>query len=382
MRTLLRNKIFTTVNVLGLTISLTICLLIIKIIITIYSSDQFHADKNQTYRVISRMFTPPFNENEFATTTARLQDELIHMVGVTDVMSFWNKFYDFGRVAEIPIPMKGYFADPNFFTFFDFELKYGNPETVLSEAYSIVLTEKTSRKLFKENNPIGKIIEFRDYGNFKVTGLIKDNQYRAHMSFDLIASGITKTKIKDLSYLEDHLNDWENVSSTYTYIKLDEKTAPELITTQMNNILSRNKKNNETSIGFDLQSLGKINPGKNLNNSLGAIEGQPVLLVIVGILLIITSSFTYNNLSIAKSFSRAKEVGIRKINGARRVELFGQFILEAVIISLISLFIAYQILNIITPVIKSFDTRIADYMQENTNMVTYFLFYFLLYFSE
>jgi putative ABC transport system permease protein len=320
------------------------------------------------------MFTPPFNENEFASTTARLHPELIQMVGVVEAMSFWNKFNDFGRVAEVPIPMNGYFADPNFFKFFDFELKYGNPETVLSEPYSIVLTEKTSRKLFKENNPIGKTIEFRDYGNFTVTGLIKDNQYRSHMSFDLIASGLTMKKIKSLSYLEDHLNDWENVSATYTYIKLDEETTPELITTQMNNILSDNKRNNENSVSFDLQPLGKINPGKNLNNSLGAIDKKPALLIFVGILLIITASFTYNNLSIAKSFSRAKEVGIRKINGARRYELFGQFILEAVVISIISLLISYQLLNIITPIIKSFDTRIADYLQEGNDPFTYLSF--------
>jgi len=372
-RTLSRNKLFTSINILGLTVSLTICLLIIKIIVSIYSSDDFHSDRHEMYRVTTKMTKPPFENNLFATSAGVLREELNSMVGINDVVRFWNKFYDHGKVGEFAIPVNGYFADSNFFEFFDFELKYGNPKTVLNEPYSIVLTEETSKKLFNEENPVGKIIQFKDYGDFQVTGVIKDNNYKTHMSFGVIANGSSMRFIEKLSYMEAGFNSWENIN-TYTYIKIDKAVLPDMITSKLNTLLESNKKS-ENKISFHLQEFTKISPGIPLTNSLGSIDGPPVLLMFVAVLVIFTAGFTYNNLSIAKSFSRAKEVGIRKINGARSSQLFIQFISEAVVLALISLLLSYLILDMITPIIRSLDPGIAFYVKETSSPLIYILFF-------
>lgn len=372
-RTLIRNKAFTSINVLGLTVSLTICLLIFKILVSIYSSDSFHSDKNRTYRVTSKLLKAPFQNKVFATSSSSLYYEFQSFSGVEDAVRLWNKFYDFGKSRNNPLPISGYFADENFFTFFDFELKYGDPESVLQDPYSIVLSHEMSLKLFPGENPLGKSISFKDYGDFTVTGVIEEQKYKSHMTFEVIASGITLSSIPGFNIWYEKSNELDNSNYTHTYIKIDPASSPPSVIHQLNELL-KSSKGNDVGLEYQLQALTDISPGPMLWNSLGSVDEKPILLSIIAFLLILMTGFTYNNLSVAKSISRAKEVGVRKIHGANKKQLFIQFILEAVIISLISLVFAKFLLDLFMPFILSLDQGIAGMLEYSTNPMIYLYF--------
>jgi len=376
-RNLLRNNAFSIINIVGLSVSMSICLLIIKTITFIYSSDRFHEDGNRIYRITTKVETPPHESFELATSTALFKDELENLTDVGEIVRIWNNFYDFGKVEDRVLPVNGYFADSDFFKVFGFKLKYGNAEDVLTDPHSIVLSNKMSTKFFEEQNPVGKTLHFKDYGDFLVTGVVEDNSYNSHMEFEVIASASSLSIIPSQSeYSSRIFEKWDNVYSTYIYMKLTETGRAAHILHQLPDIFNTNYQSEKNQISFDLQPLFEISPGKKMSNSLGSIHGKNelFLLAIIGFVLILTASFTYNNMSIAKSLTRAKEVGIRKINGARRTQVFFQFITEAIMLALISLNFAYLLLYFLEAVIQKISPELQSYFPQTTNPGIYILF--------
>jgi putative ABC transport system permease protein len=375
IRNIFRHKVFTFINLIGLSVSLAICLLVIKIIFALYSSDRFHQYKNQIFRVTTEVKTTSYDEYELATSPAPLKDELLQYGEIESVVRIWNRFSDDAISSDKPMPVSGYFVDEEFLDIFSFNLLYGNVEDVLQEPFSIILTKEWSDKYFGDVNPIGKTIEFHELGIYTVNK-------KSHMKFDLVASSKTLLlKTADLSVDDEEkeespydfakvLTTWKDVYRTYTYIKIKEGAEKESLFDYFPNIIKKHYNDPDTEYTFNLQPLTRISPGRNLSNALGHVDDPSMsyILSIIAIIITLTASFTYTNLSIARSLSRAKEVGIRKVIGARRYQLIFQFIFETMVLSFISLNLAYIILIFIEPEFYNIDPFLKQsfYLEEHS----------------
>jgi putative ABC transport system permease protein len=258
----------------------------------------------------------------------------------------------------------GYFADGNLFKVMDFRLAQGDVNTALSEPYSLVLTEELALQLFSNENPIGKIVKFNDkgiipsapetgnketaYGQFKVTGILKPTPGKTSLPFKLLASLSTVQSLTKDSILNYPPNDWDNVWKAYTYVLMQKgKTKADL--QQILDKISDKQYPKEYPLqyAFEAQSLLDITPSEPIGNMTN-ISMPPIVLTILSILCLIvmlSACLNYTNLSVARLLTRAKEVGIRKVSGATRKQIFSQFITESVVVSLVSLFFSVIILN-------------------------------------
>ncbi len=358
IRNILRSKVFSVINILGLAVSMSICLLVIKMIFGMYSCDRFHEHKNRIYRVIT--FEKPEGHAGYhlATSPEPLAGELETLADVEKVVkvrsdfggdAFWN-----GKV----VPVSGLYSDPVFFDVFTFSLDRGKPEVALKEPFSIVITPDWAFKLFGETDPMGQTISLKNLGEFKVTGVTQDiSRFKTHLSFECIVSASTLVSLENQGIKSRTIGNWENPYRYYTFILLKKGSSTTSVERVFTGIIDTYIPKSNRYFEYQLQRLKNISPGKRLSNQMGH-PTEPAMaytLAIVALILIITASFTYTTLSVARAFNRAREVGVRKVFGANRRKLFTQFVSEAIVLSLISLNFAYIILIFLEPRLYNLD---------------------------
>lgn len=347
-RNIKRHKVFSAINIAGLTIGLTFCLLAVQETATIFSSDRFHKNKDLIYRIISSKMQPNGEILEFATAPMPLEYELEMMWEVEEAVKIKSGFTDKIRYRDLDLQISGYYADKEFFRLFSFDLKKGDLDTALADPYSIVLTQRLADTLFPDKDPMGQSIKTKKLGAYKITGIIKENTRRiSHFQFDCLAAASTLASLESQKKIPPTLNSWKNRNDSYLYMLIQKNADPEKIESALTAILDKHLPE-EDHLSLHLQPLIKISPGKRLSNEISthpSDEGIYYPLVIAGIILLI-ACFNYTNLSMAKSLSRAKEIGIRKVIGAHRLHLFNQLVGEAVFLFLMAMFAAVLILRL------------------------------------
>jgi putative ABC transport system permease protein len=326
--------------------------------------------------------------NETATTTLPLRDELLNnYTGVEKavrlIRGFGNGWLELEPNNDVNIPVSGYFADPEVLEMFQHELQYGDPETALLEPYSVVLTKKAAEKLFKIENPVGESIKVGKLGTYKVTGVIKETENRSHIIADAYASISTiKSLVASKALDKDkNLDNWYAYHSGWVYIQLEDGKTIEEIQASLTKISADHFTNlpppYTTVVSYSPQNLLEIVPGRMVNNPIGPFMPWVIIYFLAGIagIVLITSCFNFTNLSIARSLGRAKEIGVRKVTGAYRWQLFTQFLVESVLISLLSLALGIVIIYLLRPFIV--DLPFARFLRWNlsANYIVYGLFF-------
>ncbi len=337
-RSIVRNKLFSSINIIGLAVSMSVGLLMIAFISDLLSYDDFHEKKDRIYRVITadqRHDQPLMN---LASTSVKAGKKIQESVaGVEQLTLLRNGFGGDAAAGETILPIHGLWADASFFKVFTFPLIHGNPANALKEPYSIVLTEKSARKLFGNTDVLGKPIKF-DTVDYVVRGVMKDIPKLSHMGFEALVSFSTVELQKpdgDGAFLS-----WENIYSNYVYIVLPENGDPETVQANLNKLsVTENAGIENRKIMLSLQPLKTIVLGKHYTNQIGPALPVISAWVLGGLafVVILSACFNYTNLSIARSLRRSREVGIRKVIGALKSHVMGQFIAESVIISLLAL---------------------------------------------
>jgi putative ABC transport system permease protein len=346
-RNIKRHEVFSAINIAGLTIGLTLCLLVVQETASLFSSDRFHKNKDSIYRVISSETAPDGEILEFATAPMPLEFEVEMMWEVEEAVKIKKGFADRIMYKDLDLQISGYYADKEFFRLFSFDLEKGDPDTALSEPNSIVLTQELADKLFPDMDPMGQSIETKKLGAYTITGVIKKNPRQiSHFQFECLAAASTLASLESQQKIPPTLNNWNNRNDNYLYILTRKKADPIKIETALTAISEKHLPDKD-SLSFHLQPLIKISPGRRLINEISthpSDEGIYYPLVIAGIILLI-ACFNYTNLSMAKSLSRAKEIGIRKVIGAHRRHLFNQLVGEAVFLSLLAMAAAVFIIR-------------------------------------
>jgi len=375
-RNIIRNKWFSLINVFGLASAMAIAMLIIAMKADQGNYDRFHAKGDRIYRVISESTEA---NATFASCPVLLEEQLNEQYAeLEQATKIRRAFHHDINVGKGAIFTSGFYATSSFFNLFDFHLKHGNPITALEAPYSLILSEGTAEKLGINNAVfIGTSIEVKDVGAFTLTGIVKDNHERSHIYFDVLCSYNTFESLQKKDESKQREASWNDLSNAYLYLLLHENTNPQNIETALSEISLEQYPNPDTRIHFQLQALHDI-AGKQLMNNLSVAIPDFVLyaLSFLALLILLTACFNYTNLTIAKSIIRGKEIGIRKVIGAKRANVFAQFLMESIVLALFAFLFAILFLELfILPQIKSLFIFQALDLQLEHNWINYFFFF-------
>lgn len=354
-RNLLKNKTFSAINILGLSIGLATCLLLLQYIIFEMSYDDFHLEQSDIYRLQqdkfyaaqhsqsawSAAFVGPVLQESFPEIEA--YTKLWETKHINNILAYQQEIFSQGEV---------YYADSSFFSIFSYPLIEGDQYSALAKPYTIVLTESIAQKLFGNENPLGKTIQYtggwgRD--NYTVTGIAKDSPENTHLKFKVLISFPTLVKQTDGSA---HASGGWN--AFLTYLKLKKGTHPEELVTKFPAFVEKEYAflaDQGVKVALHLQPLGDIHLKSNLSHEIetNGRESMVYFLGLIALFILILAWVNYINLSTAKAIERAKEVGIRKVAGAKRRELVIQFMLESLLINALSLSIAVMLVELARP---------------------------------
>lgn len=367
-RNLLKYKVHSIVNILGLSVGIAISILIFILVHDELSYDKYNLDRKNLYRVNLRaeIDNTPMDK---ATTPIALAAAIdSYIPGIKESLRMLKgshkKVYhgDNYHSAE-----RFYYADENFFKVFNIKLLKGDPETVLRENHTIVLTESTARLYFGETNPLGEMIYLDNGWKFRVTGVCEDVPENSHFHFDYLAS------------LNGILDSYENekwlAEIVVTYILKSEKVTagevesyfPEMVRDnvigQVNTILGENGRYfmDGDLYEFYLQPVTDIHlhPGEG-DFEAGTDHIYIIVFSFIAMLILLIACVNFMNLATSKSAARSKEVALRKVVGASRRQISFQFLSESVFYSFIALALSFVVLELLLRPFNNYTGKILD----------------------
>ena len=278
-RNIFKRKLFSVINIIGLSLSMSAGLLIILMLFDILQYDQFHDKEDRIYRIITRSNN---SGGLIATSAMPLKNTLLEEYeGIEKVVRFKGMLGGDITYKEHTIPLAGYYTDVDMFSVFGFALKSGDPRTALKEPFSLVLSEDAAKKLFKEEDPMGKVVSFNDrgmnmlgfdldvkdilLGDFTVTGIVRDNNMKSHINFDILVSMSTLESLIS-SDIEDYdMDNWRDIWSTHVYFLSSEGKTESELTRLLDNISQVKYEPYEDYEGSCyLHPLAEISPGQML----------------------------------------------------------------------------------------------------------------------
>jgi putative ABC transport system permease protein len=339
-RNLLKNKGFTFINITGLAIGMGSAMLLLLYIYDEVSFDRFHEKKDRIYEA--------WNHAEFSgemhswnTTPKILARTMEHDFPEVEVAVRvnWPSNYLF-TVGEKRIMVQGNMVDSAFLDMFSFPLLKGNPHTALADIHSLVITEKLSRKLFGGDDPMGKLVKIDNKETFRVTALVRDPPGNTRFQFEYLIPW---------SYLR-HINQddssWGN-NSTRTYVLLKPNASLASVQQKLKTLKGRYEKE-ETKWEMFLYPVDRWRLYSRFTG--GAEDGGRIefvkLSAIIASFILLIACINFMNLNTARSEKRAKEVGIRKVVGARKAGLISQFLGESILMSFIAALVAIGLVEL------------------------------------
>ncbi|AEI49478.1 ABC transporter permease [Runella slithyformis] len=350
-RNLMRNKLFSFINIVGLAISMSVGLLLIAFVLDLHSYDRFHTKGDRIYRITNVLTSNREQSSKFASTSIKAGKLIREKVTGIEEVAILRDFSQDAKVDNTILPVKGFWAEPSMLRIFTFPMLEGNPDTALKDPYSIVLTEAAAKKLFGNEPALGKAIQF-DSLNYRVTGIMKDIPFFSHIHFEALVSFSTA---EQLNRNDKNFEQWSNMSLNYVYLLLPSTADIASIRSQFTAIAKEENRVEESSfIQLELLPLYNIVVGENLRDMRGSVGPHmpPVMLWIVGglaLVVLLSACFNYTNLSIARGIRRFKEVGLRKAIGAGKSQVWQQFLAEAIMISLAALFLSFFLFLLLRP---------------------------------
>jgi putative ABC transport system permease protein len=373
LRNIFKYKTFSFINIFGLALAMSVCLLVILMLSDQLRYDRFNTKSDRIYRVITYI---PQGRQPYATSPFPSGPYLkSNYPVIEDAVSLLPNVTGDVKAGEQVAIMKGYFTEPSFFRIFDFELVSGNRETALTEPRSIVISTDIAKRLFGNDDAIGKTVEFFNrnlafpmenddtgsapipWGSFTVTGVVDVSQYKSHLKFDVLMSNTTMPSLWAEKKLNDLTNNWDWYFRPYTFVLLRDNASGADLETALTDMVKRNEGNirEEYSKGLRLegQPLKDVQLGLSGNDTNNRLPIQGFyFLGFLAMVIMLSACLNYTNLSIARALTRAKEIGIRKVTGASKLSLIFQFLGESIIVSMLALMMAIVFLQILRPAFK------------------------------
>jgi putative ABC transport system permease protein len=366
IRSLLKRKSFTVINILGLATGMAVCLLIVLFIQDELSYDNFEKNGDNIYRVVLERKYPGRSTSYSMIPLSigeAIQHEYPEVLQSTRLFDFLGNGYFMVKIGDKNFEERHVLsADSNFFSVFTAKLLKGNSETALQNPNAAVINETTAKKYFGSvENAMGKTFESDNAAQFLITGVCKDWPHNSHFTFDILISNATNPFIRQPDYTS---------FSAHTYLLLNPHTSPQALEAKLPHIIEKYVAGDiEKSFGvsyqqfqaagngyhYYLQPLKKIHLISDLEGELrpnGSLRSVYIF-SIIAIFILVIACINFINLSTARSVERAKEVGIRKTFGSEKKSLITQFLLESVLVSLLSIVVAALLILVLLPVFNN-----------------------------
>jgi putative ABC transport system permease protein len=350
LRNIGRHKLYSLINIVGLSIGIASFLLIIFYIQHEKSYDNFHKNGKNIYQVVRINKLGDREErrvNIGAPPAPLMLDNLSGVEAAVRFTCFQNDLVGLGQNRYIE--RRFFFADESVFDVFTFPLASGDPASALNEPFTLVLAPETARKYFGSEDPIGRVLTYYSGGkayDFRVTGVMKKIPGNSHLDFDFLASYSSVLPIYGEWFVTKH---WD--SPTWTYLLLREGVNPETIDSLMPDFSEKHvDKWGFDSVNFELLALRDVyfhSPGPYVGRRGNA--QYLFIFTVIAIFILLIACVNFMNLATARSGSRAKEIGLRKVVGAQRVQLVRQFIGESMVYSFLSLALAILLVEAFLP---------------------------------
>jgi len=345
LRNLIRHKAFSLINISGLAIGMTCCFLILIWVLDEVSYDRFHENANDIYRVIARIkndngitstcWTPlplgPSLKQEYPEVAEYARCTLGESSSLQHEDTIFNE--------------KIYWVDPGFFQIFSFKVLEGDLENALETPTSLVITRKIAKKYFGTDQEIvGRVLKLGNRTDFKITAMIEDVPENSHLEFDIMAP------ISILGRVGFRFENW-GAYLTMTYIQLQKNASHLDFNQKIAKVIENHQGSFTYSVDIELQPLTEIHLHSDFNGErakVGSISNVYILSVIASFILII-ACINFMNLSTARSVSRQKEIGIRKVVGAQRAQLVIQFYGESIFFAILALLVSLGLVKLLLP---------------------------------
>lgn len=357
LRNLMRNKFYSIINIVGLAIGITACILIMLYVQSELSYDTFHEKADRIYRVnLDAVINgDAFNSPVTCPPLAKaMQNEIPE---VEEAVRLINQQPVIRHNEDVFNENSWFFTDANFFKIFSTTFIKGNPENALSQPNSVVLTESTAKRYFGEDNPIGQFITWENDGDYQVTGVIKDYPENTHIKPDFLASIKGQDIDNNLDWISNNLYNYILVKEGYTKQDVDAKlegliekyVAP--VIKQAFGVSFEKLKSQGLVYSWYAQPLGEIHFGREVMQGLEPLGNKSYMQIfsIIAIFILVIACINYMNMSTARSANRAKEVGIKKTFGSSRNSLILQFLSESVLVTLLALVLALLLIKLLLP---------------------------------
>ncbi len=357
LKKLRKHKSLSIINVLGLSTAMAVCIVIMLFLNNELAYDKHHKNEDRLFRIVSafdfsgsvnNLSTTPGNAGESFLNTIPEIESFTRIIRGSRSNSFIVEYKD-KKIED-----KGlYIADSSFFELFSYDFVYGTPQNALAGTNNVVITKSVSEKLFGDQNPIGRNLKFlqSEFGQiFQISGVVDDQNLKSHFNFNYLLS-IKLLKPKTAEWL----NNWL-MFPIHTYITLHENTNEKLLSQKMQETFRKHAGEYADKWGakvdFELQAISDIHLKSDLEYELES-NGDIMHVYyfsIFGLLILVVAIINFVNLVTAHSYSRAGEVGLRKVVGGKRKQLISQFLIESILMSLTGLFISIGLVSLLLPI--------------------------------
>ncbi len=351
LRSILKNRVFSFINVTGLAIGIAASLLILQYVNYELSYENFNENAERTFR----LKTNRYNQGDLSTEWASGVVSIGHVLkeNLPEVESYTrltqrNTIISNGdrEFRETRV----FFANSDVFKVFGTKVLFGDPTTALDELYSMALSESTAKKYFGETDVVGKTLMNNRRTSYKITAVFEDIPDNAHLKYDILGSWATTAQGR-----EDNMNSVWYWDGYFNYVLLKEGVDAAAFAAKVDdvveNLWGEEMREADTWMSFELQPLKDIHL---YSNFIGEAEvngdGDSVYALLgISFFIIIIAWVNYINLSTAKSMERSREVGLRKVMGSLRGQLIRQFLTESLVINLLAVLLAFAIVAIVLP---------------------------------
>jgi ABC-type antimicrobial peptide transport system permease subunit len=335
-----------------------------------HDTDHFHPKLNHIVRILTQEINGG-EQTKWATAPLPLasQMESVTFIEKTVKVRLAGKHNLQTDRGDVPIDIK--FSEPSFFDVFGFQLLSGNTQSLSHNPTAIFLTEKTAKKIFGNTNPLGQTVQFENLGSYTVEGIIQDPPLETHLPIEAMGSIQSAEILEKKGAIRNISQDWGDFKSSAIYARLKSEDNLKQLNTTLQNY---NRKLDRSNLQFVAQPIEDITPRSNdiYNDPNAGVNWTGIKTQLFLILsLTLLSAFNYISLALARAFSRAHEVGIRKSIGATRKQIIGQFLMESTLVSLFALLFTVPCVNILSDYIPDMDVAFSW----DTTLILSFLTY-------
>jgi len=381
LRNLFKHKGYSSINIMGLAIGMAACLLIILYVNHELSYDSFNKDADRIYRIC---FSGRLGGRDFdlCMAPAPMADVVLETYPEVEaavrfcsqgsmIVQYGDNSFKEDRIV---------FADASFFDIFSIPMLKGDPQTALKEPHTLVLSRKTAEKYFRDVDPIGKILNLDNRTDFKVTGVFEEIPDNSHFHYDFLLSMESHEDSKNQIWLSMNYPTYIRLREGAEYKILDaefDELIQKYAIPQMSAFMGTSKDKPTGDLGivaeYFLQPLRSIHLHSDLLGELEPTSDAKYVYIFsaIALFIIIIAAINFTNLSTARSAGRAKEVGIRKVLGSFRKQLINQFLMESVVLSIVSMIAALILVSLTLPFFNSLSGKALGMEDLNQNSMIF-----------